>query len=191
MTTPIPAQVARIARLLGVPPQEVQGLDGVPTPDLRELHDQISGALFAGGHRRFAGMAALAGSLPAPAVAKIAEKFLPAFLAARVAELLEPAQARELVRRVSIGYLADIALALDPVRSRPVVQAIPAPRIGEVARELFARGEHGVVAEFITVVGDDGLAAALSVAGPDDLAMIQPYLEDGSEAQRRVRAATG
>jgi len=184
-------QIVRIARLLGVAPTDVQGLDGVPTPELRELHDQISTALFAGGHKRFAGMATLAGSLPGPAVAKIAERFLPAFLAARVAELLEPDKARDLVRRVSVGYLADIASALDPVRSRPVVQAIPAPRIGEVARELFARGEHGVVAEFVTVVDDDGLAAALAVAQPDDLVGIEPYLEYGSEAQRRVRAATG
>ncbi len=177
-------QIVRIARLLGISPTEVVGLDDVPTADLRELHDQISTALFAGGHKRFAGMAVLAGSLPGPAVAKIAEKFLPAFLAARVAELLEPEKARDLVRRVSIGYLAEIAVALDPVRSRPVVLAIPAVRIGEVAAELFARDEHAVVAEFFTVVQDDAFEAAVGAATAADRAALLPLVEPGPRRDR-------
>ncbi|MGA8257468.1 MAG: hypothetical protein WB767_12920 [Nocardioides sp.] len=177
-------QVARIARLLDIPPSQVRGLDDLPVADLRALHDQISGALFAGGHRRFAGMAALAGSLPGPAVAKIAEKFLPAFLAARVAELLEPDKARDLVRRVSISYLADIAIALDPVRSRPVVQAIPAARVGEVASELFARGEHGVVAEFFTVVDDEAFEAVFAGASAADRTALLALVDPGPRRDR-------
>ena len=131
-------QLSRIARLLEVDVADVQGLDGVPDADLRILHDQISHSMFADGQQRFAGVAALSKTVPGPLAGKLAERFLPPVLAARVSELLEPARARDLVGRVRISYLADIAVALDPVKSRPVVQALPADRIGQVAKEMLS-----------------------------------------------------
>jgi hypothetical protein len=93
-------QVGRIARLLGVDPADVHGLESVPEQDLRVLHDQISHTLFADGRARFARVAGLSKSLPGPVCGKLAELFVPAAIAARVAELLEPAKAAELVNRV-------------------------------------------------------------------------------------------
>lgn len=170
-------QLSRIARLLGVDADDVRGLGDVPTEDLRALHDQISHSIYRDGHARFAAVAALSKSIPGPLAGRLAQKFLPPVLAARVSELLHPEKARDLVTRVSVPYLADIALALDPVRSRPVVQAIPAPRIGEVAIELFLRREHVVMAEFVNTVTVDALFAALEVATPHDLLAIVPLLE--------------
>ena len=170
-------QLARIARLLDVDVDEVQGLDDVPVDDLRLLHDQISHAMYADGHARFAGVAALSKSIPGPVAGRLAERFLPPVLAARVSELLDPARARDLVGRVRIGYLADIAVALDPVRSRPVVQVLPADRIAEVAAEMFARREYAVMAEFVSTVTREALVAALDVATPHDLLAVVPLLE--------------
>ena len=116
-------QRGRIARLLDVDAAEVTGLDDIPEADLAILHDQISNALFADGRAQFASVASLSKLLPGAVAGKLAEKFLPAVLAARVAELLEPSRARDLVNRVSVRYLGELALVLDPVRSKPVVQA--------------------------------------------------------------------
>jgi hypothetical protein len=170
-------QIARIARLLGVAPDQVTGLDGLTEPELRALHDQISAALFADARARFARVAGLSKTLPAPVAGKLAERFLPPVLAARVTELLEPARARDLVDRVSIRYLGDISIALDPVRSREVVAAIPAARIGEVAGELFRRGEHAVMAEFVGTIGLEGLTATVRAARPRDLLTLVPLVE--------------
>lgn len=171
------AQIGRIARLLRIDPSEVQGLEDVPDADLRVLHDQISKTLFGGAQQRFARIAGLSRTIPGPLAGVLAEKFLPPVMAARTAEMLDPAKARDLVGRVSVKYLAEIALALDPVRSRPVVQQLPADRIGVVAKELFGRGEYATMAEFVGTVALDALFAALKAATPHDLLAVVPLLE--------------
>lgn len=175
--TPQRRQTGRIARLLDLDTADLLDLEEASGPDLAVLHDQISNVLFADGQHRFARVASLSKTLPGPVAGKLAERFLPPVIAARVAELLEPARARDLVNRVSVRYLGDLALQLDPVRSKPVVQAIPAPRVGEVARELFGRGEYAAMAEFVGTVTVDALFAALKVATPHDLLAVVPLLE--------------
>jgi hypothetical protein len=91
--------------------------------------------------------------------------------------MLDPAKARDLIGRVSVTYLAEIALALDPVRSRPVVQQLPPEPIGKVAKELFGRKEYATMAEFVGTVTVDALVAALNVATPHDLLAVVPLLE--------------
>jgi hypothetical protein len=185
VTSP-PPQVQRIARLLGVAVTEVHGLDSVPDEDLRVLHAQISNTLFGRARRRFARVAALSKSVPAPIAGRLAEKFLPPVMAARVAELLEPDKARDLVGRVSVAYLADLATALDPVRSQPVLQAIPARQAGEVARELFGRHEYATMAEFAGSVRLDALFAALDAAAPHDLLAVVPLLDWNDNLDRVI-----
>lgn len=170
-------QIGRIARLLRLDPDELTGLDGIADADLRILHDQISRTLFAEGQRRFARVAGLAKTIPGPLAGVLAVKFLPPVMAARVSENLDPAKARDLIGRVPISYLAEIALALDPVRSRPVVQKLPPEPIGKVAKELFGRGEYATMAEFVGTVTVDALFAALHVATPHDLLAVVPLLE--------------
>jgi hypothetical protein len=174
-TSPHPG-LGQIARLLGVDASELHGLDTVSDDDLKALHDQISNRLFTDKRRRFARLAGLSQTIPAPIAGKLAEKFLPPAGGALAAELLEPAKARDLVGRVSLKYLGDLAIALDPVRSQHVVRAIPAARVGEVARELFGRKEYAAMAEFVGAVELDALFAALNVATPHDLIAVVPLL---------------
>ncbi len=170
-------QIGRIARLLRLDPSEVQGLEGVPDEDLRILHDQISKKLFGDAQHQFARVAALSKTIPGPLAGKLAEKFLPPVMAARTSEMLDPAKARDLIGRVSVRYLAEIALALDPVRSKPVVQQLPPEPIGRVAKELFGRQEYATMAEFVGTVTVDALFAAFEVATPYDLLAVVPLLE--------------
>ncbi|MET3962110.1 muconolactone delta-isomerase [Marmoricola sp. OAE513] len=185
MTTAGP-QIGRIARLLRVDATEIEGLDDVPAADLRILHDQISGTLFADGQRQFARVAGLSKTIPGPVAGVLAEKFLPPVMAARVSEMLDPAKARDLIGRVSIRYLAEIALALDPVRSKPVVQQLPPEPIGKVAKELFGRKEYATMAEFVGTVTVDALFAAFEVATPQDLLAVVPLLEWNDNLDRVI-----
>ncbi len=177
MTGTLSPQIGRIARLLHLDPAEIQGLDGVPNEDLRILHDQISTTLFGDAQHQFARIAALAKTIPGPLAGVLAEKFVPPVIAARISELLDPSRARDLIGRVSVRYLAEIALALDPVRSKPVVQKLPPAPIGKVARELFGRREYATMAEFVGTVTVDALFAAFEVATPHDLLAVVPLLE--------------
>lgn len=184
---PTHPQLVRVARLLGVEVEQLPvELATVPADDLRTLHDQIGEAIHRGARARFAAVAGLAAKLPAPVAGRLAQTFLPPMLAARVCEHLEPARARDLVDRVSLPYLADIAVALDPVGSREVVRAIPAPRVGEVAHLLLERREYVVMAEFARVVDEDALVAALEAASPHDLLCVVPLLEWNETLERVV-----
>jgi hypothetical protein len=169
-------QLARIARLTYTDVKDLDGLAGIDDADLRTLHDQIAEMYFGAGRESFARVAGLSKALPGVVAGKLAQRFLPPHLAAQIAVLLEPAKARELVTKVSLPYLADLSLSLDPTRARPIVQAIPAERIGEVAAELFRRGDYAAVAEFADTVTLDGLRAALSAAGGRDLLEVVPLL---------------
>lgn len=185
-------QIARIARLLAVDPSQVVGLDDIPEPDLRALHDLISEAYFGPGRDQFARVAGLSKVLPGAIAGRLAERFLPAQLAARAAELLDPTRARDLVGHVSIGYLADLAVALDPTRSKAVLAAAPPERVAEVAAEMFRRGEYEAMAELASAVPIDGLFAALAVASPHDLLELVPLLEWDEAIERVVdRTPTG
>lgn len=178
--------LASIARLLGVETSELHGLDAVSDDDLGVLHTQIGKRLSADKRRRFARVAALSQTIPGPIAGKLAEKFLPPAGAALAAELLEPARARDLVGRVSIRYLGELAIALDPVRAQDVVQAIPAARVGEVARELFARKEYVAMARFVGAVEVEALFAALGVATPHDLLAVVPLLHWNDNLDRVI-----
>ena len=141
-------QLARIARLVHTDIADLDDLAGIDDTDLRTLHDQIAESYFGAGRESFARVAGLSKALPGAVAGKLAQRFLPPHLAAQVAVLLEPAKARELVSKVSLPYLADLSLSLDPTRATPILQAVPAERIGEVAAELFRRGDYAAVAEF-------------------------------------------
>lgn len=169
-------ELVAVARVLGVEVEEVHGLDGLSDDDLRELSGQIAHRLSEDKRRRFGRVAALSKSIPGPIAGRLAEKFLPPAGAALVAELLEPAKAVDLVDRVSVTYLGDLAIALDPERARDVVQAIPAERVAEVSRELFSRKEYAAMARFVGAVEVDALFAALGVATPHDLLAVVPLL---------------
>ncbi len=186
LTTDSAIQVKRLAHLLHAEPDALGMLRGLPADELRTLHDQVVEALFAANREKFARVASLARFLPGAVAGKLAEHYLPAGLAARCAELLEPERARGLVGHVSVPYLADLALHLDPTRSRPVVQAIPAERVGPVAAELFRRREFGAMAEFAGTVTYEALVAALDVATGEELLRVVPLLTWNENIERVV-----
>lgn len=165
-----------IARVLGIEASELHGLESVSDDDLKVLHAQIAGRLAADKRRRFARVAGLSQTIPGPIAGRLAEKFLPPAGAALAAELLEPAKARDLVDRVSVRFLGDLAVALDPVRAQDVIRAIPSARVAEVARELFSRNEYAAMARFADSVEVDALFATLGVAAPHDLLAVVPLL---------------
>ncbi|WP_375476888.1 hypothetical protein [uncultured Jatrophihabitans sp.] len=176
-------QLVRLARLMATTPGRLDVLAGLPEDDLRTLHDQVSEYYFAAGRDHFARVAGLSNLLPATLVGRLAERFLPPHLGARAAEQLEPAKARDLVHRVSLRYLADLALALDPSRAGAVIAALPPARVAEVARELFGRGEHAAAAELAASVSGAGMRAALGVARGRDLLAVLPLLCHDARAE--------
>ncbi|SHG06141.1 hypothetical protein SAMN05443575_1261 [Jatrophihabitans endophyticus] len=174
------AELRRLAHTLDVDPARLAMLAAVPPAQLRALRRQIAGALFEADRPHFARVAALSKTVPLPVAAKLTEATLPPLLAARTAELLEPAKAADLVTRVSERYLADVSAAMDASRAPEVVAAIPPGKVANVASELARRGEWIVIAGFVEQVSEPALRASVAELGGGQLLHVADVMDDAS-----------
>lgn len=172
------AEIRKLAHGLGVAPERLAALAHVAPADLKALRRQLAEALFEADRAHFGKVAALSKAVPVALAAKIAETVLPPLIGARTAELLEPHKAAELVGRISDGYLADVAAAMDPARAAHVVAQIPAERVARVGRELARRGEWVVIGGFVAEVSSSALAATVAEFDGEQLLRIGFVLED-------------
>jgi len=178
------AERRKLAHSLGVEPERLSMLAGLPAEEVRALRRQIADALFRADRQHFVRVAALAKAVPVAVAARLTEAVLPALLAARTAELLEPARAAELVARISDGYLADVSAAMDASRAPAVIAAIPPERVAAVAAELGRRGEWVVIGGFVSQVSDQALARSVAVFDGGQLLRIGYVLDDADRLDR-------
>ena len=174
------AELQKLAHCLAVDPAELGMLADVPSGDLRALRKQIDNALFEADKHLFARIAGLSKVVPIAVAAKMTEFALPPLLAARSAELIEPAKAGEMVKRLSVDYLADVSARLDASRAPGVIAKIPPETVGTVARVLARRQEWVVIGGFVAVVTPDALRASVAQFTGEQLLHIGFVLEDSS-----------
>lgn len=172
------AELLKLAHQVGVDADELAFLAAVPAEELRALRAQIGEALFQADKHYFVKVAALSKNIPSPIAAKVTEFALPPLIAARVTELLDPAKAADLVVRISGGYLAKVAAAMDPTRSPHVIEKIPPDKIAQVGRELAAKGEWVVIGGFVSMVSETGLRSSVGVFTGEQLLRIGFVLDD-------------
>lgn len=155
------AEVLKLARLLGVPPQELDYLGEVPADDLAALRAHITDRLFAGrtGLERV-GLAARL--VPSPLVAAIAQRAFGPLLCARAATNISPAKAVDVASRLPADFLADVAVELDPRRTADIIGQVPRELVVPVAKELGQREEYVTMGRFLAFVSDEAIAAAMS-----------------------------
>jgi hypothetical protein len=174
------AELQKLAHCLAVEPAELGMLADVASGDLRALRKQIDNALFEADKHLFARIASLSKVVPVAVAAKMTEFALPPLLAARSAELIEPAKAGEMVKRLSVDYLADVSARLDASRAPEVIAKIPPETVGTVARVLARRQEWVVIGGFVAVVTPDALRASVAQFTGEQLLHIGFVLEDSS-----------
>jgi hypothetical protein len=173
-------EVQRLAHVLGVVPDRLAGLAGVPAGDVRLLHGQVVDFLFRADKAAFLRVAALSKSVPVAVAAKLAEAALPPLLAARAAELIDSTRAAELVGRLSSGYVADVAAAMEPSRAPDLIRQMPARHIANVAAELARRQEWVVIGGFVAQVSPEALAACIDEFDGERLLRVG-YVLDGKD----------
>jgi hypothetical protein len=175
------AELRKLAHTLDVDTAALTMLKTVPVEDLRVLRAQIGEAMFQAGRPAFTRVAALSKAVPGAVAAKLTEAALPPLLAARTAELLDPARAVDMVGRLSDRYLADVSAALDPTRAPEVVAAIPLDRVATISAELARREEWVVIGGFVSHVPGDALRASVAVYTGEQLLRIGFVLDDPSK----------
>ena len=146
------AERRKLAHVLGVDPDRLGMLESVPADQVKQLRGQVTEALFQADKHYFTRVATLSKTVPVAVSAKVTELALPPLLAARTAELLEPAKAMELVARLSDRYVADVSAVLDPARSPQLIAAIAPKRISKISTELARREEWVVIGGFASII---------------------------------------
>ena len=181
------AELRKLAHTLGVKPDRVEMLAHLPAEDVRALRKQVAEALFQADRPHFVRVANIAKAVPVPIAAKVTQAVLPPLLAARSAELLDPARAAELVARLPDAYLADVSAAMDASRAPEVVAAIPPDRVARVGAELARRQEWVVIGGFVSAVDEQALAESIAIFDGEQLLRIGWVLEDPSRADAHRR----
>lgn len=172
------AEVLKLARILGREPDQLAYLERLPAPDLRELRERVTEALWSDNKHMLGRIAAASKLLPAAVSAAISERAFGAFVSARLAGLLEPHRAVDVAAKLSPAFLADVALELDPRRASEVITRIPADQIQQVTRELVLRDEYVTMGRFVGHLSQDAVTAALEVTDDRSLLRVAFVLDD-------------
>lgn len=165
------AEIVKLARVLGDPPEALTYLERVRPEDLRRLREQATNALFEGDRDRLHKLALVSRIIPSPIAAKIAHWALGPLLSARVTGLLDPSKAVDLAKRLPADFLADVAIHLDPRRAREVIERLPAQQVAEIAGELARRDEEVTMGRFVSYLDDEALGA--SMQNIDDASLLR------------------
>jgi hypothetical protein len=172
------AEILKLARTLGVEPDELDMLAGADAADVRTLRERISDELFDSDRVPFERAAALGSKVPTGLAATLAQHALGAPLAARTAGLLDPREAADFARRLPPEFLADIAQSLDLRQVGDLLPDIRPGQIAAVARVLVAREEWVTMGAFVGLLDDAALDAALVELGPEALLRTGFVMED-------------
>ena len=172
------AEIRKLAHQLGAAPSRLEFLATVPAGDLRALRGRVSELLFEADRHHFDKIVAVSRIVPTALAARITEFGLSPLIAARVAELLEPAKAVDMVGKLSDRYLADVSAAMDPMRVPELIAQIPPARVAMVGAELARRGEWVVMGGFVSLVSDAALEAAVATLTGEELLRAGYVLDD-------------
>ena len=176
--SPAELEVRRIARLVNVDPGELEALHAIGAEDLRVVRGQIVAKLFDEHTESWERAVAVTGVVPTGLAAKLSEKALGPVLSARVTGLLSPDKAVDVGSKLSPAFMADIAVNVDPRKVTDLVVAMPPQTIAAVARELAARGEWLVMADFVAAVTTPALRTTVDAVDDRAVLQIAPLLED-------------
>jgi hypothetical protein len=182
MTAALDAQVEiiKLARLLGVEPDELGYLRAAQPDDIRRFRDQVTDVLFDGDRARLGAFVAGSRVIPAAFAATVAERALGPVLCARLTALIDPDKAVEIAQRLPAPFLAEVAVEMDPRRAKDVIAHVPADLIEAVGSELGRRGEAVTMGRFVAFLEEPALRAAMR--GIDDLTLLQTaFVMEGKE----------
>jgi hypothetical protein len=182
------AELVKLAWALGTTPDGVAFAKSLDRDDIRQLREQVLGALYDEHRAAFQRVAAITRLLPTPLNVRITLRAFPPRLAARVAGEMPPERAAELANRMPVEYLADGCLHLDPRRAAPLISRIQPDRVLAVITELVGRGEYVMLGRLLDAA-TERIVRDVAVAISDEAILrIGFYTESDAQLTRAVAA---
>ncbi|PPK66846.1 hypothetical protein V5P93_004884 [Actinokineospora auranticolor] len=171
------AEIAKLARLLGDPPERFAYLAALPAADVRVVRERATDVLFGANRQVFDRIAAASRLVPSAITAAIAQRTFGPLLSARVAGALEPSRAVDLAGRLPVPFLADVAAELDPRRIADVLALLPVERVLAVGKELLRRRDHITMGRFVADLPAPTLRATITILNEESLLRTAVYSE--------------
>jgi hypothetical protein len=162
-------EIVKLARLLGTDARELGFLRQIEWRDLRDLRDQMTVVMFENDRQMLQRVASTTRLVPPKITAAIGERAFGPLLCARVAGLLDPSRAVDIIAHLPTPFLADVAAQLDPRRASRVIAEIPPQQIVQITRELAERGDHVTMGGFVGHLSERALRAALDAVDDETL----------------------
>lgn len=181
------AEIEKLARLLGAPPERFAYLKEIDVAAVRELREAATDRLFDADRRLFDRLAAGAAIVPDGLAATLSLKAFGPLLTARMTAAVDPKKAVSVARRLPYEFLADVAAELDPRRAAAVLRGIPPDHVAATSRILVAREEWVTMGRFVGHLRDDAIRAVVAALEARSLVRIAYVLEDVEEAARVAR----
>lgn len=172
------AEVQRLARVLGVTPDELDFLTAAPTESLAELRAHVLDRLLERSRSEFERAVRLAQHIPRGLAAKLTEHALGPVLGGRTAALISAEMAADLAARLPAPFLAEIAVHVDLRHVGPLVGGIPTHTLGGAGTVLREREEWIVLAAFVGHVPATKLASLLDLFDGEALLRAGFVIED-------------
>lgn len=170
------AEVRKVARLLGVKPEQLAFLETQTAGTIRKVREAQVELLFRQEQRLFTRLARWFGWLPSWTLAFFA-RLLGPLVVARVAGELPARHAVDVCKRLPAAFLAEAAMNLDPRRARDLVRRLPTGLVMEAATELARRGDRMTVGRFVDYVSEDALHRVVDALDDATLLGAAFYLE--------------
>ena len=174
------AERLRLARVLGVEPEELDFLERAPTAALAEVRGAVLDRLLARSRREFERAVALADRVPHALAATLAQRAMGPVLGGRAAALLDADTAAALAQRLPAEFLADVATHVDLRHVGPLIGGIPTDTMGGAGRVLRGREEWIVLSAFVGFVPDAKLEELLELFDGEALLRAGFVIEDTS-----------
>lgn len=189
MSTPLErrGELLRLARVLGVEPDELDVLDGADVSALRALRHAVADRLLERNREQFSRAVALGDLLPGAVAAKLSQHVMGPVLGGRAAALLSPEKAGDLARRLPADFLAEVACHVDVRKVGPLLHGIDRATMAAAGEHLRRRGEWVVLGAFVGHVRDDVVADLLGGFDGEALLRSGVVIEDAS----RIDAVLG
>jgi hypothetical protein len=174
------AEIAKLARLLGVEPTQLQYLADLPSADLRHFRDSVTDRIFGNDAHHLGRVVTASKLVPIPVAAKGAQHAFGPLLCAALSGLIEPSRGVATAARLPDDFLAEASIDMDPRRSAGVIAAMPPQTVAKVGRILLDRHEYVTMGRFVGVLPEASVRAAAPEMSDADLLRIAFVLEDKS-----------
>lgn len=181
------AERHRLARMLDVDVNELDGLRGVDAQHLTDLRHALQQAIKEHTDHKLHLIIAASRIVPTAIAGPIVERTGTPRLSARLSAMLEPEKSADFIHHVSTDFVARIGSYADPSATSRIIPHMPEDKVVAVGAAMARAGDMVGSGRLIGLLSDAAIAAVITeVRDADELLELLLLLEEPDDVGRIV-----